>query len=448
MNFSLSRLPIATRLLVSALILVLIMLPAAGLLLAWNFRAAVNDAFEDRIESLLNVVLAGVTYDPMEKRLINTRSLGDPHFERVFSGWYWQVSDGANQVLTSRSLWDQRLPVSDITGLHVRTLTGPRGEHLRVLERNVKLPDLSVPLHVAVAADVKEIESEVKLFDTLLFVSLISLALLLLFMIWLQIRWGLEPLRRIESNLRAVERGQLQALDTNLPAELARLSVVINTVLERNRGRIERGRSAAGNMAHAIKTPVSVLTTLTERLPPDQRREIRAELQRIDEAVRHHLARASAAGPVSLGSVHSLHLVLKPVLVAIEQLSKRRGLLFHYDLSDKYQVRVEAEDLQEITGNLLENATKWARSELRISAQADESLLMVTVEDDGPGMSDADCAIALKRGVKLDESRSGSGLGLAIVADLIRLYQGSISLERSALGGLKVTIGLPIQQEV
>lgn len=440
----LRRLPIATRLLVSALVLVLVILPAAGLLLAWNFRAAVNSAFDDRLESILNVVMSGVSYDPVEARLVTSRNLGDSRFDRVFSGWYWQISDGASRELTSRSLWDQRLPVSSAPGLEVRTIAGPRDEHLRVLERDIRLPDLDVPLHVSVAADLDEIESEVALFDMLLSASLVLLGLLLLVMIWLQIRWGLEPLRRIENSLRAVEKGQLQTLDTDLPAELARLSRVINTVLVRDRERIERGRSAAGNMAHAIKTPVSVLTTLAERLPSDQRKAMKGELLRIDEAVRHHLARASAAGPVSLGSVHSLLQVLKPVLAAIGQLCNRRGLTFYQDLAGDPQVRVDAQDLQEIVGNLLENATKWAGSELRIRAQTNGLRLILTVEDDGPGMSEADCAIALRRGGKLDERLSGSGLGLSIVTDLIRLYDGDIRLDRSELGGLKVTVGLPL----
>lgn len=439
----LQTLPVATRMLITACILVLVVLPVAGGILSWNFREAVSSAFDERLESLLNVVLASVNYDARADRLVTNRQLGDPRFEQVFSGWYWQVRDDGSRALTSRSLWDQRLPVTREQGVAHSTIAGPGNESLRVVERDIRLPNLNDVLHVSVAADLSEIDAEVSRFQQLLWLSLLTLGFLLLVLIWLQIRWGLEPLRRIERSLKDVEQGRFQYLDTRLPRELERLAVAINTVLARDQKMIERGRTAAGNLAHALKTPVSVLGTLTERLPPGQRTGFQKELRRLDDAVRHHLARASAAGPVMLGGGQDLESALAPLVQGIKNLASRRGIALNVTYRTPVRVRVELQDIQEVVGNLLENAANWATSQVLLSCDLTDSGVTITVEDDGPGMSDENCEKALSRGTRLDEERSGSGLGLAIVNDLVGLYEGAMTLDRSPLGGLRVSLVLP-----
>lgn len=439
----LSRLPIATRLRVSALLLVLLVLPVAGSVLAWNFREAVDKAFEQRLESLLNVVLASVRFDPASDSLVSNRQLGDPRFEQVFSGWYWQVYGGNAYALTSRSLWDQRLPVTDTRGKDVRIIAGPRDEMLMVVERDVTLPNMNTRLHVSVAADLDEIRTEVNQFKGLLLASLTVLGLLLLVLVELQIRWGLAPLRRLERSLEAVKQGRLNVLDTDLPAELARLSEAINTVLKRDQTLIERGRSTAGNLAHAMKTPVTVLMTQAEQLPPAQRAAMQFELRRLNEAIRHHLARASAAGPVTLGTAQGVKKILAPVIAAIAQLSRRRGLEFDHASVTDVLTRIEPQDFQELVGNLLENATQWAQTQLQLRIWSENDRLLLTIDDDGPGMSEQARKLALERGSRLDQARSGSGLGLAIVRELVALYDGDLQLADSPLGGLRVSVELP-----
>jgi len=441
----LRRLPIATRMLVAALILVLLILPAAGALLSWNFREAAYSAFDERLGSLLNVVLAGVTYDIREDALVSNRQLGDSRFDRVFSGWYWQVTDDGARVLTSRSLWDQRLVPSHQSGLHARTVSGPRGEKLRLLERDVRRPNLDETLHVMVAADLDEVEVQIGRFQALLWSSLATLGGLLLLLIFLQIRWGLAPLRRIEKSLKSVEQGQRQFVETDLPQELSRLAAAINTVLERDQRLIERGRTAAGNLAHALKTPVSVLAGQAERLPEEQQAAMKAELRRLDDAVRHHLARASAAGPVALGAEQPVAEVLKPVVEGIARLAERRGLTFTHRVPGQVRCRIEAQDLQEMVGNLLENAVNWARTEIALDVGAESDGLVLQVGDDGPGMPEAERGTALTRGGRLDESVPGSGLGLAIVTDLVSLYGGQVTLGDSPSGGLEARVRLPLR---
>ncbi|WP_438958639.1 ATP-binding protein [Porticoccus sp.] len=439
----LRTLPIASRMLATSLILVVLVIPVAGLLLSYNLREAVNTAFDERLESLLNVVLAGIEYDPRTDTLALNQRLGDARFDQVFSGWYWQISDNASRVLTSRSLWDQRLPLTAGPQLQYSTISGPNGETLRKLERDVRLPRLPVTLHVAVAADLSEVDAALARFEQLLWLSLVSLGILLLLGIWCQLHWGLEPLRRIRSNLQAVERGDCERLDTDLPEELNNLATAINTVLERDRQLMSRARTAAGNLAHAIKTPVSVMMTTTEQLPASQRETMASELKRLNEAVRHHLARASAAGPVVLRPRVTLSVALEPVFNGISRLAERKNITFQKPEVPPLQLQIDAQDLQEIVGNLLENALRWATSKVVMAIYSEADNLHLSIMDDGPGMSSQSRDEALQRGGRLDEQRSGSGLGLAIVSELIQLYDGQLQLKPSPMGGLLVTVCLP-----
>src|SRR5690554_2269266 len=274
----LRRWPVAVRMLVSALVLVLVILPLAGALLAWNFRQTVSQSFDERLMSFLNVVIAGIEFDPQTGDLTPGSQLGDPRFERVYSGWYWQVNDNGGRVITSRSLWDQRLPQVSGRGPNWVQTPGPRGQRLRLVERDIQLPAFNGWLSVSVAADLTEVDAQVARFNRLLAISLTTLGVLLLLMIGLQIRWGLAPLRRLEQDLRAMEAGRAHSLGSDLPDELARLADAMNQVLQRDQVLIERGRTAAGNLAHALKTPVSVLTTLSDKLPAEQRTAFRTEL--------------------------------------------------------------------------------------------------------------------------------------------------------------------------
>ncbi|MBZ9540142.1 sensor histidine kinase [Modicisalibacter tunisiensis] len=431
------------RLLAAALALVLVVLPLAGLGLAYNFRESATAAFDQRLSSLLQVVLADLGHDARNDRLTMTRSLGDARFERVFSGWYWQVTDRHDTALVSRSLWDQRLPVTTVDGVSVRDIRGPRGEPLRVIERDVRLPGWPRTLHVSVAVSREELDAEVARFEWLLGLSLLALGALLLGGLALQIRWGLAPLRRLHADLERVESGAGERLDTRLPGELSELAGAMNEVLERDRRLIERGRSAAGNLAHALKTPVSVLRTVSERLPEAQRRQVHDELGRIDEAVRHHLARASAAGGATLTGRVRVGEAIAPVVDGLARLAGRRGIALERDLDDALTVRMDPQDLQELVGNLLDNALRWANSRVRLSLHEAAGAAVLCIEDDGPGMTAEQRRAALARGARLDEHRSGSGLGLAIVEDLMSLYGGSLSLETASLGGLAARVELP-----
>ncbi|RTR06323.1 sensor histidine kinase [Halomonas nitroreducens] len=440
---SLATAPIAVRLLAAALVIMLISLPLAGVGLAHHFRASATAAFDERLESLLNVVVARLTYDSSTQRLKHDAALGDPRFDQVFSGWYWQVSDGADIRLTSRSLWDQRLPIRAHDTVVTRDLLGPRGTALRIIERDIHLAPLDTPLHVSVAITREELNAALDDFTTRLSASLIGVGVLLLLTLALQVHWGLAPLRRLQADLNAVENGTREMLDTRLPAELARLAGAINGVLARDQRLMERARHAAGNLAHALKTPVSVLSTLAEGFDDPARRRVKAEVARIDEAVRHHLARASAAGATGLNRRVAVAGTLAPVLDGLGRLAARRSITLDSDLPEGLCMHLDPQDLQELVGNLLENALHWARSRVLVSGGSDPYGTWLTIEDDGPGMSTDERRQSLSRGARLDELQPGSGLGLAIVNELVSLYGGRLRLEASPRGGLAAHVWLP-----
>ncbi|HCR96910.1 MAG: sensor histidine kinase [Halomonas sp.] len=435
---------ISLRLLLAVLVMIGLALPLAGMLLAHHYRNAATEAFDERLEATLNVIIAGVSVDPLSEQLRYDRALGDPLFDQVFSGWYWQITDQQVHTITSRSLWDQRLPVIDNEEVSARSLPGPRGQSLRTVERDIYLAPLEAPLHISVAARDDELKADIREFQRLLWLGLVSLGALLLGVLGLQVRWGLAPLRRMQANLKDVEQGRAVEMTTDLPNELATLAASMNAVLARDQRLIERGRHTAGNLAHALKTPLSVMRLLVHQLPDAHRAAWEAELTRMDSAVRHHLARASAAGDGGRFAPISLHDTLSPLLSGLSRLAQRRMLTLHQIWENYPRVHLDAQDIQELIGNVLDNALRWANHEVTFRVWVVDQMLWLSVSDDGPGMTQQESQEALGRGKRLDEQRSQSGLGLAIVADLITLYHGQMRLQRAEAGGLEVTVELPV----
>ncbi|TDB04382.1 sensor histidine kinase [Halomonas marinisediminis] len=440
---NLRRLSLATRLMLASLLILILSLPLAGIGLSRHFQATTTTAFDQRLESLLQVVIAGLAWDDVAGMLVQQRTLGEPRFTRVFSGWYWQVSDGGEHTLTSRSLWDQRLATAPHHEVLLRDIQGPRDGSLRAIERDIRLAPLASPLHVAVAISREPLDAELARFDRLVALSLTGLGALLLVALALQIHWGLAPLRRLRRNLRRVEDGETERLDTRLPAELSRLATAMNGVLERDRRLMTHARHAAGNLAHALKTPVSTLMTLTDGIEEPRRSRLRAELLRIDTAVHHHLARATAAGDAGLAPRIMVGEVLAPIIEGLGRLAERRGIALHAELPAPLSLRMDAQDLQELVGNLLDNALRWAETCVRLSGGEEAGGVWLSVEDDGPGMVPTQRRAAMARGVRLDEQRSKSGLGLAIVKDLTELHGGRLTLDVAEQGGLRARLWLP-----
>lgn len=438
----------STRLTLVAVLAILTCMPAAGWLIATTVKRSLLAGFDSRLEAYANVV-AGSIDTGHDGQLEFPANLRDLRFDQVFSGWYWQVRRDGQVLASSRSLWDSSLQYpaapADAPPRRSLKLRGPRNERLRGVELRVQMGSNPEPLDLIVTLPSSEVDLEFFAFRRLLIVALGSLALMLTLVFALQIRWGLKPLRRMEQSLRQVRSGASARVSPDLPADLRQVAEVMNAVLAHQEQLIERARSTAGNLAHALKTPLATLR-LGLAQPQVNAPQMDAALDQLQGIVDHHLARAAAAGRA--GSIYHrtrLQAAAEPVLEALRAMHRDRRVQLDVHFDGDPEVPVDAQDLQELIGNLLDNAMKWARQrvQLRCISQHGGATVRLQVDDDGPGIPPGARAEAMARGTQLDEASQGSGLGLAIVRDIAALYRIDFALEESPAGGLRVRLELP-----
>jgi len=439
---------LAIRLLLGAAIWSVAALAAGGLVLSSLFRDHVERSFDTRLGLVLDALVADLEVTP-KGALEAQRPAADSLFETPFSGWYWQVSGATGPLLRSRSLWDQTLappPGSEAApAVSFRNAPGPESQQLRIASRVVTLPDAAMPYLVEVAGDLAESRLEIQRFERLLFWALGLMGAGLIVAMLIQVHYGLAPLRQLRTALTRIRSGQANRLEGTFPAEIAPLAAEINTLLEHISAVVERARTQVGNLAHALKTPLSVLTNEARREDGALARQVHQQASLMRRQVEHHLTRARAAAMVGvLGVRTEVASVGRDLARALEQIHRERRIAIAIDCPEDLAFGGEQQDLEEIVGNLLDNGAKWARHRIELRAEATDGRLHITVDDDGPGLQEQARAEVLKRGTRLDESTAGSGLGLAIVHDLVELYHGSIVLDRSPLGGLRVAMQLPL----
>ena len=442
------------RLLAGTLAALLLALLLAGLLLAGLFREQVRRQFESGLRAQLDQLSARLEFDAQGRPQLDARQLSDPRWSRPYSGLYWQLdADGGvsapqRGVLRSRSLWDAQLQappdaLADGT-VHWHELSGPDGAPLLLAERLLRPEAASAGAwRLLVAADLRETRAAARRFNGVLALSLAVLLALLGAAALAQVAVGLAPLRALQRALAAVHAGRAARIEGRFAAEVQPLVEDFNAVLDRNAELVARARSQAGNLAHAVKTPLAALDAAAQRGEAALAPLVREQVGLLRRQVDWHLARARAAAALP-GLRTPLAPLLAGLLRVMERVHRGRGLrLAAGAVSPALAFAGESQDLQEMLGNLLDNACKWARSEVRIEARAEAGRLRLRVEDDGPGIPADQRATALARGARLDESVAGSGLGLAIVQELAGLYGGSLDLGDSPLGGLAATLVLP-----
>lgn len=434
---------LSVRLVAAALVWLVLMLAIGGGILAHAFRHTVEQEFSHRLDAMLRGLIASVE-TAADGSVVLVRPQGDPRFEQIYSGWYWQVIDPAGRHTRSRSLWDGLIAATGGgTDLQIRHTEGPNGETLLVAERDLIFPGVAGPVHVLVAGDLAEIGEGVRRFGLLLASSLGMLGAGLAIAVLIQVRFGLRPLRAMAADLEAVRDGERPRLTGRYPREVAPLAAAMNGVLDQDGELIERARTHVGNLAHALKTPLAVLSAEAETTL--DRGVVRGQLQAMRRLVEHHLGRASAlsgAGRV-LGIKVPVREVAQGLAGVLVRVFADRTLTIDIDVQEEAAFRGQREDLEEMLGNLMENACKWASSRVRVSARGDHGGLTLAVEDDGPGLSPDEAALASRRGKRLDEMSSGWGLGLSIVSDLVEVNGGTMIFSRSNLGGLAVSIHIP-----
>jgi signal transduction histidine kinase len=451
---------LALRLFLSATAWTVIILLVTGVVLSSLYRQAVERAFDRRLGVYLRTLVADIA-SPEEAGEKFPQSLGEPLFELPLSGWYWQVTrvdPGKTEVRSSRSLWDGGLPhlrdqgiPGSADGSRAGYVGGPEDQRLRLVERNVDLGDEGHYL-VAIAGDAAEISDETRSFDRALVITFSILAAVLLLTTTFQVRFGLAPLKRITDGLAAIRSGSAERLTGKFPEEIAPLARETNALIETNREIVERARTHVGNLAHALKTPLSVMVneaTAHGTEPFGQKILEQADIMR--DQVARHLERARlAAGLTVVGSVTQAAPVVTALARTMEKIHRDKNLTIDIHADETARFHGERPDLEEMVGNLVDNACKWASSRVAIEvvrerpdAASERQVVRVIVDDDGRGLSPSEREQVAKRGRRLDETKPGSGLGLSIVLELAGLYGGGLTLGTAPLGGLRAELVLP-----
>lgn len=474
------------RLTAIAAVWTIVGLALGALLLSRNFQQSVERTFDRRLEADLDALTAGLE-TAEAGRVTGVKPLSDLRYANPFSGWYWQITPmvqiaggvlvpapvgppspppdetldaatppDADGLLTSRSLWDSRLSLPGKLKLQQErrgALDGPQKKELRYVLRirtigaagQASASGKQIAYALMVAGDVGEIRADIAGFNQTLAWSLLGLLAGLLGAVILQVSLGLRPLRRMGEGLTAIREGKRDRLDGPFPAEIEPLARELNALVQHNQEVVARARTHVGNLAHVLKTPLSVLTNEASAEKSPLAETVLRQTQSMRRQVDHYLARARAAGSNALiGSRTEASPVIADLVRTLEKIYADRGIEIEAHLDRSLSFRGERQDLEEMAGNLLDNACKWGRTQVRVMlALAAPGQIALSVGDDGPGLDADQRDKVLKRGQRLDESKPGSGLGLSIVKDIAGLYDGRLELGRSELGGLETTLILP-----
>lgn len=451
---------LALRLFLSATAWAVVILLITGVVLSSLYRQAVERAFDRRLGVYLRTLVADVA-SPEEAGDKFPQSLGEPLFELPLSGWYWQVTrldPGKSEVRSSRSLWDGGLPhlqdygvAAGPNGSREGYVPGPEDQRLRLVERNIDLGDEGHYL-VAVAGDAAEIANETRSFDQALVLTFSILAAVLLLTTMFQVRFGLAPLKRITDSLAAIRSGTAERLAGKFPDEIAPLARETNALIEANKEIVERARTHVGNLAHALKTPLSVMVNeATARGDDPLAIKVLEQGAIMRDQVARHLERARlATRNTVIGTVTDVAPVVTALARTMEKIHHGRAIVIDVHCNEQARFRGERPDLEEMIGNLVDNACKWASSRVAIEVVHDRpdaagtgQVVHIVVDDDGRGLSPSEREQVAKRGRRLDETKPGSGLGLSIVVELAELYGGELTLGTAPLGGLRAELVLP-----
>jgi signal transduction histidine kinase len=445
--------PIAVRLAVSSVFWSFAILLIAGLILSTLYRDNTERAFDQRLLVYANTLASNLVAPGDPDRDLGP--IGDPRFELPLSGWYWQVARpnaAPAEIRSSKSLFGGQLPTlasGDNRFGQIRRGYGnaPDDRSLRIIERDIDLgEDGRYIIRVAGPAD--EIDAGVRDFIFALTVTFALLGLALGFTTLLQIRFGLRPLANLRSALGAIRQGEAERIVGEYPRDISPLASELNLLLDTNREILERARTQVGNLAHALKTPLSIIMNEAENAPDEVAARVREQAALMRDQVNYYLDRARAAALAgTLGTLTEAEPVIAGLARTFAKIYRDKDLEVELAVPPDLRFRGEKQDLEEMAGNLIDNAAKWASRKVSVTVETlreeDRPRFRLLIDDDGPGLPEAAREEMLKRGRRLDETKPGSGLGLSIVSDLAALYRGSLKLDASPMGGLRAILELP-----
>jgi signal transduction histidine kinase len=437
---------LSRRMIVVSAIWILVLLGGGGIALDRVLTSAITRNFDAQLDYVLTALIASAEIGPDGEAYLN-RPPADQRFLEPYSGLYFQISGGGFDPFPSRSLWDRQLrPRSTHTDAEVHMYDSDEfaPEMLRVVERDVRLPGSAVRWRFQVAQSREGLDEQISVLRKTMLRSFGILGLGLIVLATLQAFYGLWPLRRVRQAIASIRSGRKSRIDEQFPREIEPLKEELNALLEHNEIQAEEARRHAGNLAHALKTPLTVITNAATARSPDLADAVCREATTMRRQVDHHLARARAIGRRSSAQARApVWTSLEAVERAVSRLHERVTVDLAGDRGAS--VRVERQDLDEMVGNLIENAAKYGGGRVFVTVKTTPECVEIEVEDDGPGIPEAERAGIFDRGARLDIEKPGTGLGLAIVRDVAEIYGGSIELEESEdLGGLLARLKLPL----
>ncbi len=422
-----------------------LLLIGGGIALDRVLSNSVSVNFDNQLEYVLTAMIASAEIGPDGEVRMN-RPLGDQRFLEPKSGLYWQISGKDAIPFPSRSLWDRELQpgkaLRDID-VHFRDSNEFDGEELRIAERSIILPDSDIRWSFMVAQDRVSLDAQIRELREVLISSFLLLALGLIILAALQTFYGLWPLRAVRRSIAEMRSGQQTRIAADLPDEVMPMVNELNDLLDHNEKQAEEARRHAGNLAHALKTPLTVIMNSATAKAVDLDTTVIREATTMRRQVDHHLARARAVG--RRGHAHSRANVWDS-LESVERAVSRLYSHVRLDMTGDEGVaaRVERQDLDEMLGNLIENAAKYGGGSVFVTVEDAGQFVEILVEDDGNGIPESERVRIFDRGARLDTGKPGTGLGLAIVRDVAEIYDGTVALEESEdLGGLLVRLALP-----
>jgi signal transduction histidine kinase len=434
------------RLMLGATLWIAIALLVTGFVLTGLFRNHAEITFDkemhDQLEELL--ALAGVNEIGIAAL---TRHPAEPRYNRPFSGWYWEILSLGEPVDKSRSLWDQKIATPTHLSKESETafyITGPRNQSLRAMARTFTLPDAKAPVTILVAGPAIDIEKATRGFAGILAIALSLLGLGLIAAAFFQVRFGIRPLIQMREELAQVRAGRATRMVGPFAAEIEPLADELNGLLDHNTEILERARTQAGNLAHALKTPLAVLLNEANHVEGEVADSIRHEAAMMNDQINRHLSKARAAGSRGvLGARADLGETILALQRTLMRIHEEKDLEFTVHGVEGLSFQGERQDLEEMLGNLMDNACKWAATQVRVDGRQEGLWLLLSIEDDGPGIPETALSDVIDRGRRLDETTPGSGLGLSIVRDVAELYEGKLDLSHSTMGGLAARLKLP-----
>ncbi|MGL4728646.1 MAG: ATP-binding protein [Bosea sp. (in: a-proteobacteria)] len=445
---------IRRRLFLSSAMCCIVVLFVAGVALTAFYRTVAQRGFDERLQVYIKELVADLA-SPVEDGAATPGSLGEPRFELPLSGWYWQITrlgGDKPEIRGSRSLVGGQLASLESQGIKLSRrllreayVTGPDTRGLRAMERFIDVGEDGQFL-VLVSGPADEIEDEITEFRRWLTFTFVLLGLALVASTLFQMAYSLKPLRRLGAAIEDVRTGETQRIDGDYPPDLAPLSTELNLLIDANHEILERARTQVGNLAHALKTPLSVMINEAASQDDPLAAKVREQATVMRDQVQYYLDRARAAAVSgALGGATDVQPVVTALKRTFEKIYADKALALANEVPESARFRGEKQDLEEMLGNLVDNACKWATGHVMVSIEQEPGIatFRLIIDDDGPGLPDGTAREVLRRGRRLDESKPGSGLGLSIVGDLAKLYGGGLELTKAPMGGLRVVLTLP-----